>query len=46
MVTVILQDDDEAFEVSPEEEKALLRAMIQAERGAVVSWEDLRERLT
>jgi hypothetical protein len=44
-VTVILQDDDEAFDVSPEEEKVLLRAIAQAELGEVVSWKNLRERL-
>jgi len=31
--------------VSPEEEQALLAAIAQAERGEVVSWEQLRERL-
>jgi hypothetical protein len=45
VVTVVAREDDEAFEVSPEEERALLTAMAQAERGQVVSWEVLREQL-
>ena len=45
VVTVLAQEDDETFDVTPEEEKALLRAMTEAERGGVVSWEELRERL-
>jgi len=31
--------------VSPEEEAALLAAIAQAERGEVVSWEELREEI-
>lgn len=45
IVTVLAQEDDETFDVTPEEEQALLAAMAEAERGEVVSWEDLRERL-
>jgi len=45
VVTVVARDEDETFEVSPEEEKALRAAIAQAERGEVVSWEELRERL-
>lgn len=45
IVTVILQDEDEAFDVSPEEEKALLHAIAQTKLGEVVSWENLRDRL-
>jgi hypothetical protein len=44
-VTVIARADDEAFDVSAEEEEALLAAIAQAERGEVVSWEELRARL-
>jgi len=44
-MTVIARADGEAFDVSPEEEKALLAAIAQAERGEVVSWKDLRPRL-
>ena len=45
VVTVVARDDDDTFEVSPEEERALLEAITQADRGQVVSWEALRERL-
>ena len=45
VVTVVAREDDETFEVSPEEEKALLAGIDQAERGEVISWEELRERL-
>jgi len=44
-VAVVARDDDEAFEVSPEDEKALLAAIAQVDQGNVVSWEELRERL-
>lgn len=45
MITVAAREDDEIFDVSPEEERVLLAAIVQAERGAFVSWEELRERL-
>ena len=45
IVTVVAREDDETFEVSPEEERALLAAIAQAERGQIVSWEELREQL-
>jgi hypothetical protein len=45
VVTVFSREGDEAFDVSPDEERALLAAIAQAERGQVVSWEDLREQL-
>ena len=45
VVTVVARDDDDTFEVSPEEERALLDAIAQADRGQVVSWEILREQL-
>ena len=45
VVTVVVREDDEAFDVSPDEEKALLAAIAQADRGEVVSWEELRGRL-
>ena len=45
MVMVVGRDEDEAFDVSPEEENALLAAIAQAEQGKVISWEELRERL-
>lgn len=45
VVTVVAREDDETFEVSPEEERALLEAIAQADRGQVVSWDELREQL-
>ena len=45
VVTVVAQEDDGTFDVSPEEERALLQAIAQADRGQVVSWEALREQL-
>jgi len=45
VVTVVAREDDETFEVSLEEERALLEAVAQADRGQVVSWETLREQL-
>lgn len=45
VVTVVARDDDDMFDVSPEEERVLLDAMAQADRGQVVSWEAFRERL-
>jgi len=46
VVTVVAREDDEPFDVTPEEEEALLAAMSEADRGEVVSWEELRERLS
>jgi hypothetical protein len=45
VVTVVAREDDEVFDVSAEEELALLEAIAQADRGLVVSWEELREQL-
>ena len=45
VVTVVAREDDETFEVTPEEERALLEAIAQADRGQVISWEMLREQL-
>lgn len=45
VVTVVARDDEETFDVSPEEARALLEAIAQADRGQVVSWEELREQL-
>jgi hypothetical protein len=45
VVTVVAREDDETFDVSPEEERALLEAIAQADRGQVVSWEVLREQI-
>jgi len=45
IVTVVARDDEQTFEVSADEERALLEAIAQADRGQLVSWEVLRERL-
>ena len=45
VVTIVAREGDETFDVSPEEERTLLAAIAQAERGEVVSWERLREQL-
>jgi hypothetical protein len=45
VVTVVARDDEETFDVSPDDERALLEAIDQADRGQIVSWEDLREQL-
>jgi len=45
VVTVVAREDDETFDVSPEDERALVAAIAQAERGEVISWEQLREQL-
>lgn len=45
VVTVVAREDDETFDVSPEDERALLAAIGQADLGQVISWEALREQL-
>lgn len=45
VVTVVARDDEEAFEVSADQERALLEAIAQADRGEIISWEALREHL-
>jgi hypothetical protein len=45
VVTVVAREEDETFDVTAEEEGALLEAIAQADRGQVVSWEALREQL-
>jgi hypothetical protein len=45
VVTVVARDDDDTFDVSVQDERALLEAIAQADRGQVVSWEALREQL-
>jgi hypothetical protein len=45
VVTVVVHDDAEAFDTTPEEEHALLEAIAQADRGQVISWDRLREQL-
>ena len=45
VVTVVAREDDEIFDVSAEDEQALIAAIAQAERGEVIAWEQLREQL-
>ena len=45
VVTVVVHDDADVFDTTPEEEHALLEAMAQADRGQVISWEELRAQL-
>jgi hypothetical protein len=44
-VTVLSRDDDETFELSPEQEAAMLLAIGEAERGDTISAEQLLEKL-
>jgi len=44
-VTVVLREDDEEFELTPEEEAGLLESIAAIERGEFVSGEQLLERL-
>ncbi len=43
-VTVVLRDNEEAFELTPGEEDELLDSIAQIERGEFVSGEQLLER--
>jgi hypothetical protein len=45
VVTVVGRDDEDTFEVSADQERALLEAVAQADRGEVISWEAFREQL-
>jgi hypothetical protein len=45
VVTVLSREDEEGFDLSPEEEAALLAAIAEADRGELISWEELREQL-
>ena len=45
VVTVVVRDDVDEFDVSPEDEQALREAMAQADQGHVISWEQLRAQL-
>jgi hypothetical protein len=46
VVTVLARDDEaETFDVSPEEERALLAAIAEADQGQLISWEMLRKQL-
>jgi hypothetical protein len=44
-VTVVLREDEEAFELTPDEEDELLDSIAQIERGEFVSGEQLLDRL-
>ena len=44
-VTVIADHETEAFETTPEEERQLLEAMAEADRGETIPAADLLERL-
>ena len=44
-VTVVLREDEEAFELTPEEEEELLESIAEIERGEFVSGEQVLERL-
>jgi len=44
-VTVVLREDEEAFELTPQEEEELLESIAEIERGEFVSGEQLLERL-
>ena len=45
VVTVVAPEHDEAFDLSAEDEAALLASIAQAERGEVVSAETVLDRL-
>lgn len=45
VVTVLVRDDADTFDTTPEEERALLEAIAEADRGQVISWERLRAQL-
>ncbi len=44
-VTVLLREDDEAFELTSEEEEELLESVAEIERGDFITGEQLLERL-
>ena len=44
-VTVLLREDEEAFELTPEAEEELLESIAEIERGEFISGEQLLERL-
>ena len=44
-VTVLLREDDEGFDLTPEQESELLESIAEIERGEFVTSEQLLERL-
>jgi hypothetical protein len=45
-VTVLLRGDEEAFDLTPEEENELLESIAQIERGEFISGDQLLQRLS
>lgn len=45
VVTILARDDDEMFNLSPEQEAELLAAIAEAERGEVISADQLLKNL-
>jgi hypothetical protein len=44
-VTVVLREDDESFDLTPEEEEELLASVAEIERGDYITADELLERL-
>jgi len=44
-VTILARDDDEAFELSPDQEAELLSAMAEADRGETISADQFLDNL-
>ncbi|MGB8433586.1 MAG: hypothetical protein WCE38_04950 [Burkholderiales bacterium] len=44
-VTVVLREDEESFDLTPEEEAELLASMAEIERGEYITADELLERL-
>jgi hypothetical protein len=42
LVTVLARDGDEVFAVTADEERELLTAISEAERGEAISWQEFR----
>jgi hypothetical protein len=45
VVTVVIRENEDAFDVSVQDEQALLEALAQADRGQVISWHQLQAQL-
>jgi len=44
-VTILVPDDEEPFDLTPDMEAEIEESIAQIERGEYVTWEGLRERL-
>jgi len=44
-VTVVLREDEESFDLTPEEEEELLASLAEIERGEYITADELLERL-